>query len=152
MADEGQQELAVGDDVGGVGQAVALDVGGGVRGIGPPVVAVGGEIVASAGAAGGARAATRVVGSAARATAAAGTSLGRSEAARSKAGRTAASVRRASRGSGRRAPSAGPRATGKRRAAPIGEPGFPRHVPLSRLPRVSALSTLAQIYAHAQTH
>ena len=54
MADEGQQELAVGDDVGGVGQAVALDVGGvGVRGIGPPVVAVGGEIVASAGAAGG---------------------------------------------------------------------------------------------------
>ena len=45
----------MGDDVGGVGQAVALDVGGvGVRGIGPPVVAVGGEIVASAGAAGGA--------------------------------------------------------------------------------------------------
>lgn len=39
MADEGQQELAVGDDVGGVGQAVALDVGGGGGasvGSGPP--------------------------------------------------------------------------------------------------------------------
>lgn len=69
MADEGQQEQAVRDDVGGVGQAVALDAGGvGVRGIGPPVVAVGGEIVRPP-ALRGLRAATRVVGSAASAIA-----------------------------------------------------------------------------------
>jgi hypothetical protein len=37
-------------------------------------------------------------------------------------------------------------------AASIVEHVIPGRSPLSRLPRVSALSILAEIYAHAQTH